>query len=218
MNIAIFLLQIILQLIALRVVFKLGQTALAVFVVLEAVLANLFVLKQIELFGLYVTASDSFIIGSMIGLALYQEYFGKQASKALTLVTFGSLFFVTALSWLHLQLSPSVHDLSQPHYQFIFAQTPRLAISSLVSYFLASRADIALFQYLKSSTSWKFHNRALVTTLVSQAIDTIVFSFLALYGILDNLLHIILFSFIIKALCLITYLILQPRLVKPQVV
>ena len=76
MNIAIFCIQIILQLFALRYFYKLGQIALGAFVVLEAVLANLFVLKQITLFNLCVTSSDSFIIGITVGhLFCYTIYF-----------------------------------------------------------------------------------------------------------------------------------------------
>ena len=217
MNISIFLLQIILQLIALRVVFKIGQVALAAFVILEAVLANLFVLKQINLFGLSVTASDSFIIGSMLGLALYQEFFGKEASKKLGLITFGSLFFVTLASMLHVGLTPHSADTSQVHYNYILSLAPRIALSSLTAYFIASRTDVLFFAFLKKSfTSMSFAKRTLISTLATQALDTFIFSFLALYGIVENLFHIITFSFCIKALCLLTYLILQPLLVRPK--
>jgi uncharacterized integral membrane protein (TIGR00697 family) len=217
MNIAIFLLQIILQLLALRIVFRLGQTALATFVVLEAVLANLFVLKQITLFGLSVTASDSFIIGSMLGLSLYQEIFGKEASKTLGLVTFGALFFVTLTSLLHIGLAPSQVDTSQVHYTYIFNQAPRIAISSLLAYLIASRTDVIFFAFLKNSVKkLSFSQRTLISTLATQALDTVIFSFLALYGIVENLFHIIVFSFSIKALCLILYLSLQPLLLKAK--
>lgn len=217
MNIAIFLLQIILQLIALRAVLRLGQVALAVFVALEALLANLFVLKQIPLFGLTVTASDSFIIGSLLGLSLYQERFGKKESDKLAYITFGTLFFMTLASLLHLWLAPSHSDASQSHYHYILGQTPRLAVSSLISFFISTKIDVALFSILKEKfTSITFFQRALITILISQAIDTCSFSFLALWGIVDHLSHIILFSFLIKALCLITYLICQPHLLKKK--
>jgi queuosine precursor transporter len=217
MNIAIFLLQIILQVVVLRYVYKLGQVALGAFIVLEAVLANLFVLKQITLFGLSVTASDSFIIGSMIGLALYQEIFGKVAAKKLGLVTFGALFFITLTSMMHLWLIPSSCDTSQQHYHYILSQSPRLAIGSLGAFFLSSRADILLFNFLKKfSITLSFTKRAFISTIVTQAIDTVAFSIFALSGSIDNLFHIIIFSFIIKALCIILYLMIQPLLVKPQ--
>jgi uncharacterized integral membrane protein (TIGR00697 family) len=217
MNISIFLLQIILQLLALRVVFRFGQVAIAAFVILEAVLANLFVLKQISLFTLSVTASDSFIIGSMLGLALYQELFGKEESKKLALITFGSLFFVTLVSLLHIWLKPHIADQSQVHYNYILSGTPRIVLSSLSAFFISSRTDVLLFSFLrKNFTSWSFRKRTLISTLATQALDTFAFSFLALYGIVENLFHIIIFSFFIKALCLLTYLILQPLLLKPK--
>lgn len=211
MNIAIFAVQIILQLFSLRYFFKLGQVALGAFVVLEAVLANLFVLKQITLFGLSVTASDSFIIGSLIGLSLYQENYGKDEAKKLGLLTFASLFFVALASLVHLRLIPDSVDTSQKHYHYLLSTTPRLIIGSLGAYFISSRIDIITFSFLKKT----FHNvpfawRTLISTSLAQAVDTVAFSFFALLGIVDNLLHIIIFSFVIKLLCLFSYLILQP--------
>lgn len=217
MNITIFIVQIILQLFALRYFFKLGQVALGAFVVLEAVLANLFVLKQINLFGLSVTASDSFIIGSLIGLSLYQEFFGKEAAKKLGILTFGSLFFVSLSSVLHIWLTPDSVDTSQTHYQFILSSTPKLAIGSLGAYFISSRLDIIVFSFLKKMfPSVSFVKRTFISTSISQAVDTCAFSFFALLGVVDNLFHIITFSFIIKTLCLSTYLILQPLVLRTK--
>lgn len=217
MNITIFAIQIILQLFALRYFYKLGQIALGAFVVLEAVLANLFVLKQINLFNLCVTSSDSFIIGSLIGLSIYQEFFGKEAAKKLGLVTLVCLFFVSISSLLHIWLIPDQADTSQSHYQFIFSSTPRLALSSLAAYFLSSRVDIVIFSFLKKTIpSMGFSKRTFVSTCMSQALDTCAFSVFALLGVVDNLLHIITFSFIIKTLCLSSYLILQPLVLKTK--
>lgn len=217
MNIAIFCIQIILQLFALRYFYKLGQIALGAFVVLEAVLANLFVLKQITLFNLCVTSSDSFIIGSLIGLSLYQEFFGQEAAKKLGLTTFISLFFVSLSSILHIWLAPAPADTSQSHYQFIFSSTPRLAVSSLGAYFISSRVDILVFSFLKKTVpSVSFSKRTFISTCLSQALDTCAFSLFALLGIVDNLFHIITFSFIIKTLCLSTYLIMQPLVLKTK--
>lgn len=215
MNTALFLIQIILQLVVLRLALRLGQIALAAFVVIEALLANLFVLKQITLFGLSVTASDSFIIGSMLALALYQELFGQKESKTLSLITFGSLFFMTLTSLLHLALQAAPSDTSQTHYHYILNQAPRISISSLIAFYLSSRSDIAFFAFLKKFyTNLSFRRRAFISTLIAQGIDTTLFSFLALYGIMDHLLSIIIFSFGIKVLCLSLYLTCQPLIVK----
>jgi hypothetical protein len=217
MNIAIFLLQIILQLAALRVFFTMGQMALGAFVVLEAILANIFVSKQIVLFGLSVTAADSFIIGSMLGLSLYQEYFGKEASRKLCFVTFFSMFFVTVVSVFHLWLTPHASDMSQVHYKAIFSSAPRIVTSSLIAYFLASRTDVLMFAFLrKTLPDYSFAKRALISTVTTQALDTLCFSFLGLYGHVDNLFHIIIFSFTIKVICLLTYLLIQPIVLKTK--
>jgi len=217
MNIIIFSLQIILQLYALRLFSRWGQLALGAFVIMEAILANLFVLKQIVLFGLSVTASDSFIIGSLLGLAFYQERYGKEASKKLGLLTFATMIFVTCTSWLHLKFTPHYIDRAHPHYEAILGATPRIVFSSLFAYFVSSRTDVMFFAFLKRTLpTFSFQKRALLSTLVTQALDTFIFSTLALYGVVQSLTHIIIFSFIIKVICLLSYLLVQPLIVKPN--
>ena len=58
----------------------------------QALIANLFVLKQIHLFGMEVTASDGYAIGSLLGLNVLQEFYGKKEAKQATCICF---FFMT---------------------------------------------------------------------------------------------------------------------------
>ena len=72
MNETIFFLHIFSALLFLALAIRLGKMALGVYVALSGVLANLFVVKQIELFGLHATASDVFAVGGILGLNLLQ--------------------------------------------------------------------------------------------------------------------------------------------------
>ena len=52
---------------------KLGKEAVIASVAIQAILANLFVIKQISWFGFEITCSDVFSIGSIFSLNLLRE-------------------------------------------------------------------------------------------------------------------------------------------------
>ena len=178
---------------------KLGKMALSSWVILQSILANLFVLKQIKLFTLHVTASDVFIIGGVFGLNLLQEHFDrKQAQKTTKNCLYFMLFFAI-LSQIHLLYEPSLFDKSQSSYLFLLQPAPRLLAASLTTFYLVQRLDIATFSWTrkKAGTS-SFACRNCFTLVISQLVDTILFTFLGLYGIASCIFDIIVTSFAIK--------------------
>ena len=73
MNESIFLFHVITILVFTLIAFRLGKTALGSWICIQALCANLLVLKQVVLFGLHVTCSDVFAIGGILRLNLLQE-------------------------------------------------------------------------------------------------------------------------------------------------
>jgi uncharacterized integral membrane protein (TIGR00697 family) len=203
MNEIIFFLQISVVSIGVLGAYKLGQQALVSFICLCAVLANLFVLKQISLFTLSVTASDVFTIGATLSLNVLQEYWGKESAQKAILISMGGLVFYTIISQLHLAYIPSANDTASFYYQGLLGFMPRLALASLISYFLSQQLDRFIYGLLRSKTPKHFVLRNYATLLISQLGDTILFSFLGLYGIVASIVPIILFSYGIKVIAIL---------------
>src|SRR5438445_4228981 len=86
----------------------LGPSALVAFVCIQCMLANLFVVKQITLFGFTATCADAFTVGATIGLNLLQEYFGKEIAKRTIWINFFLLIFYALLSQIHLFYLPII--------------------------------------------------------------------------------------------------------------
>ena len=63
---------------------KISKETLVAMISIYCILANLFVLKQISLFGYHPTASDAFSVGAILGLNLLQEYYGKDFCRRIT--------------------------------------------------------------------------------------------------------------------------------------
>ncbi|AHK63234.1 queuosine precursor transporter [Chlamydia avium] len=169
-----------------------------------SIIMNVFVLKQIILYGLEVTSADVYLIGMLSSLNYSRELYGRnKVNEAM----FGSWIITVAfliITQLHLALIPSSNDVSQPHFIALFSPTLRLIIASLITLICVQTIDLVIFTYLKKL----FHNKAFGTRsalslILSQILDTLLFSFLGLYGLVANLAHVMLFAFITKMFIII---------------
>ena len=199
MNEIYFLVQVIFVLLFSFGALRLGKSALAAAVALLAILANFFVLKQVHIFGFDVTCSDAYTIGSILSLNLLREYFGKEeAKKAITTCFFYMVFFVV-MSQLHLKFAPSPHDSAQSAYSLLLTPAPRLLFASLSVFYIVQHLDLRLFSWISSILPRSnFSLRSTLSMSISQLIDTLLFGFLGLYGLVANMFHIILISYLLK--------------------
>lgn len=196
MNEALFLFHTFAILAFVLFALRLGKSALVSLAALQGVFANLFVLKQISLFGLSVTCSDGFAIGGMLSLNLLQEYFGKQAAKKAAHISLVCLLFFALMSQIHLLYVPTQSDLTQPAFSAIFSRSPRILFASIASFYLVQIFDISFFGRLQG----KLALRVAFSLVVSQLFDTVLFSFLGLYGWVESIFDCIAMSFAIKCL------------------
>jgi uncharacterized integral membrane protein (TIGR00697 family) len=194
---------------------RLGKSALIAFIALQGVLANLFVVKQMELFGFAVTCSDVFAIGGILSLNLLQEYFGKEAAKQAVKISVVTLLFFAFMSQIHLFYSPAVFDTTQEAFRAIFSQSLRIVFASLGTFYLVQQFDVRFFSVLKG----KFPVRVAISLVCSQLLDTVLFSFLGLYGLVESVFDIILVSFLIKCLIIAVsspFVVFSKRFVKHE--
>lgn len=150
MNEFLFLIQIALIAFFALGALKLGQAALTAWVAIQALIANLFVIKQVTLFGFNVTASDAFAIGSLLGLNFLQESFSREAASQATRICFFFLTFFTLASQIHLFYVPSSYDTTHSAFLTLLSPFPRLLIASLSVFFIVQQFDIRFFAFLKT--------------------------------------------------------------------
>ena len=206
MNEILFFTQVLVILFFALAALKLGKGALTAWVAVQALVANLFVLKQINLFGFEVTASDAFAIGSLLGLNFLQEYFSREDAQKSTWICFFFMSFFAIVSQLHLAYLPSQYDTTQLAFTTILTASPRLLLASLSVFFVVQQFDIRFFAFLKQRFPYaNFSTRAGITLLTSQLLDTVLFSFAGLYGIVASVLDIIMVSYLIKLFVIFFY-------------
>ncbi len=203
MNELIFLFHILAVAAAIRFSLYLGKEALVTLVALMAILANFFVLKQINLLGFTVTCSDVFAIGDILCLNLLQVRFGKKSSSSAIIISLGAFLFFALFSQIHLLYTPSSVDTMHPHYFALLSPSPRLLLASLVTFTIVQLFDVQFFAYLRRRFQANWQWLSLLSILVSQALDTVLFSFLGLYGLVASMASIILMSYALKAATLL---------------
>lgn len=83
----------------------------------------------------------------------------------------------------------------------ILGQTPRIVIASLVAYLVGEFLNSLIVAWMKQKSEGKyFPVRAIVSTIIGQGADTLIFTFVAFYGVFspDTLIAIILTNYIVK--------------------
>ena len=172
---------------------RFGKECLIAFFVLLVIMANLFVTKEITLFSFAVTATDAFTIGGFLGMSFLQEFFGKKVAEKTIKITFFTMLFFGVMTQVHLFYTPSSFDQMHPSFKAILSTTPRIFFASFCTTLIAQKLHIELFSFFKKRLP--FALCAFSALFISQFFDTIFFSFIGLYGLVSNLLHIMIVSF-----------------------
>lgn len=191
---------VIVSLFALGALF-LGKTGLHVFTCLCWLVGNLFVLKQVTLFGLNVVTSDVFAVGCDLAIVLLREYYSeKEAQKAIGLGILSAVFFLIVSQFL-LWYTPNTYDFTHPHFEALFDSMPRILITGIGVAALSKSLNLYLLRFLSTVLRPdQFKLKTTIALCVSQFFDTALFSFLALYGTVESVWSIVGFSYAIKCL------------------
>jgi uncharacterized integral membrane protein (TIGR00697 family) len=132
-------------------------------------------------------------------LNLLQQKAGKEATQKTIFLSFSAMLIFALLSHIHLLYRPSAFDSAQGHYQALLGVAPRLFAASLTTFYCVQKLDLFLFgKILKllPQLSWKF--RSAISLVISQCFDTLLFTLLGLYGVVQDWVAIFWMSFAIK--------------------
>lgn len=180
-NELLFIIQTIVGLLFTLIAFRMGRHWLYGYVGVCIVLANIFVTKQITLFGLAATGGNVVYGAVFLATDLLAEHYGKKAAREAVYIGFFAAVFYTVMSQLILFFSPSSDDWgAAAGMTSIFSAAPSIIIASLTAYLASQLHDIWAFHFIRQKTQGRFlWLRNNLSTWVSQLIDSILFSFLA---------------------------------------
>lgn len=184
--------------------FRLGKSALVSYLSVCGVLANLFIFKQIDLFGLHVTATDVFMIAQLVALNLLQEIHGAEEARKAINVSFFAALCTSLFGLFHIAYQPNAFDTTHLLYSSLLTPIPRIIFASLGIDYVAAHIERMVFSFLSLRFNKRFFAaRNIVTMAISQLFDTVVFSFAGLYGLVASVPHIIVTSLGIKIVLIV---------------
>lgn len=170
--------------------------------VLYGVLGNVMVLKQMVLFGLEVTTADVYAVGVILILNYIREAYDDHAVHKAMLLSFTALTILALSAWFQIAYTGLEGDSLNQAYDHIMSPFPRIVVVSAVVYLAVQYLDNILFSWMKRKCGAQYLIPRIVLSLVlSQWLDTILFTFGALHGIASSIWHIVLFSGLIKTIC-----------------
>lgn len=169
-----------------------GRSGLYALTPIATIVANIEVLLVIKAFGWTQTLGNLPFAVTFLITDILSECEGKRsANKAVSIGIFSSIFFLIA-SQLWLLYTPDPADTHMPAFRVIFANTPRLIISSLLVYAISQFTDVWLYHTWWDLTTKLTGNRRRLlwfrnnfSTLISQFINNVLFTLLAFYGTYD---------------------------------
>jgi len=122
---------------------------------------------------------------SFLATDALNELYGKAKAKKGVWIGFLSLIAMTGIMWLCLRFTPHSSDFAYPALETIFSIMPRIMLGSLAGYIISQLHDVWAYDkwrqvFGKRSQIWIRNN---ASTMVSQAIDTVVFVTIAFVGV-----------------------------------
>ncbi|MBN8190678.1 queuosine precursor transporter [Bacillus sp. NTK074B] len=161
-----------------------GRTGLFVWIGISTILANLQVVKTIEIFGMTATLGNAMYGTAFLVTDILNEKYGKKDAQKAVWLGFFTLIVMTIIMQLALQFQPHPDDFAQESLATIFGIIPRIALGSLAAYLVSQLTDVYIFTYLKEKfpTDAQFWIRNNGSTMVSQLLDTLVFTSIAFLG------------------------------------
>jgi uncharacterized integral membrane protein (TIGR00697 family) len=216
-NETLFFIQLFIISLSLLGAVAIGRGALESVVSLFAALMNLLVLKEVSLFGLIITPTDAFTIGGVFGLNLIHEFYGYKAAKTAIWTSFFTSGLMAIFSQIHLSFTAAPCDTCSTSYAIILTNLPRLVATSMICFLIVMFLDTWWYRWL-AQRKWSFiggvgphgtkHYHIVIRNLLciapTQFIDTLLFSVIGLSGIIHHMGHVILISYTIKLIAIIS--------------
>lgn len=159
------------------IAFRFGKLYMFALIAIYSLLMNIFVTKQFTLFGLEVTGGNALYGAIFLLTDLFSEHYSKKDALKSVLIGFLTvLVFVVSTQFL-IAFAPNDFDFAHEAITTLFAITPRILLGSLIAYAIAQTLDVFLYTWIKKATKEKYlFLRNNGSTLISQFIDSIIFT------------------------------------------
>lgn len=169
-----------------------GKGGVFSWIALATILANIEVSVLVDAFGMEQTLGNTLFASTFLATDILSEFYGKKiARRGVFIGICASLTFIF-FSSIWVRYIPSPNDGMMGAIRILFSNTPRILAASFAGFLASEMFDIWAYEKWRTFTArlcgdsrkflWLRNNGS---TLISQAINIVIFNFLAFAGIFD---------------------------------
>ena len=178
-----------------------GKTGMFCWIAMATIVANVEVLKCVDIFGMALTLGNVSYGSIFLATDILNEKYGIKYAQKSIFIGFFALLFFTLITQIDLQFISNSSDFAHDAMKTLFTITPRVCFGSMFAYFISNMLDVYLYMHIKKHLPsdkflWLRNNAA---TMISQLIDTLLFTCIAFVGVFSKE--------IVIQLCITTYLL-----------
>jgi uncharacterized integral membrane protein (TIGR00697 family) len=198
-----------------------GKNGLYAFAIFGTLLGNIAVCKCVDIFGVSTTAGSVLYAATFLVTDILSEKYGKRDASRAVAYSFSIMVLWMLGTQLILMFTPNANDYINESLKVVFGLVPRITIASLVGFICSQNLDVFLYHFIwgkTGNTPAKLWLRNNGSTLISQAVDTAIFTTLAFWGVypMNVFLSIMITTYMFKAivaLCDTPFIYIARRLV-----
>lgn len=140
----------------------------------------------------------SYIIGDIL-----TEVYGYARARRVIWTGFAALIFMAFMAWVVVSLPPAKGWPGQESYEFVFGNSWRIVLASMVAFWVGEFANSYILARMKIWTQGRqLWMRTIGSTVVGQGFDSLIFYPLAFYGLAgwppDQLVQVVLSQWFFK--------------------
>ena len=204
-NELIFILTVLIYLGSVLVLYKcFGKNGLYAFAIFGTLLGNIAVCKNVDIFGVATTAGNVLYAATFLVTDILSEKYGKKDAAKAVAYSFSVMLLWMLGTQLILWFTPNANDYIDESLKVVFGLVPRITAASLIGFICSQNLDVFLYHLIWSKTGggkaklWLRNNGS---TLTSQLVDTVIFTFIAFWGVYPTpvFLSILITTYLFKA-------------------
>ena len=171
--------------------------------IMSVIVSNIITNKQTEVFGFAVTSVSFLIPLSYIVKDTMVEVYGFKQARAVTMLSFVCNLLAVVFFTLTLFAPSASTFTAQDQFNVVLGSTPRVLFASFTAYIIGSLSNAWIMEKMKQHDGEKrLGFRCILSTVVGEALDMVIFTFIAFTGRLplEAMIQIIIVSSVVKIL------------------
>ncbi|GIQ71393.1 VUT family protein [Xylanibacillus composti] len=158
-----------------------GKNGLYAWIGAATILANIQVVKTIEMATLVMTLGNTMYATIYLTTDLLNEKYGVKEAKKAVWFGFFTLLMTIIIMQMAIQFQPHGEDIAQASFETLFGLMPQIALGSLTAYLVSQLLDVRIFSMLRRifPKSHQLYIRNIGSKIISQLMDTAIFCTIA---------------------------------------